>query len=268
MFPSLLSARQSRPLLSALGVLTAGLLVLSSCSSGDSSEASPSSVADAVTGENAASQPPGLSPAALIVDDTVTPEGFVYDPPETEGGEELGELLDGEDAESERSAAQGFSPPQCAGLAVDSSGILEWMLRSPQTTTIANYFRVDNDEEGIFVMVTTDAADQGSYPADLAECVTFSRTITSGLGQMEKTFEVVPGDISVEGVEVLASARVTPVSIRLDGQDVDAGAVGVGLHILTATVRDVTFTVAALEQIPTEIVSGIAEAQAQRIINA
>ncbi len=269
--------------LALAAVVTTSLLGLSACS-GDDAQGPGSETAAADNSSPVevpeAGQPASTAPADLIVDDTLTPDGYEYTPPAGEDEPSLAELLgeladDPELAETEGliggealGEATTADPAQCTGLAVDGLTMMDWMFRPADTTATAGYTRLDNDEDGVFIMVTTDEVDPASFPADVSECAEFTRAMEDETDRGVSHYAADPVEIAVDGAEVLGAARVTLTGGEVNGEAVEGEAIGSSMITLTATVGGVTFTIAASETTSTEMISSMASAQAQRIINA
>lgn len=278
--------RSGRTSTTVAAVLAASLLTLTACDSGDSGAASDSAVDTTTVDDNApagdsdAGQPASTSPADLIVDDSLTPEGYEYTPPTGEDELSLAELVAGLSDDPEIADAEGLvggnaldsmtqaDPTQCTGLAVDSLTVMDWMFRPAATTATAGYTPVDNDEDGLFVMVTTNEADPQSFPAEVSQCAEFTRAMSDDTDNTLQRYTAEPVDLTVEGADVLGAARVTMTGVEINGEPVDGEGIGSTMNTLTATVNGVTFTIAASEATPLDLLSSVASAQAQRITNA
>lgn len=268
--------RFARPLsLAVLPLAVSGALV--SCSSDDSDATGETT---STVGVPDAGQPASTAPADLIVDDMLTPEGYEYTPPAGEDDPSLGELMGELYDNPEMADAEGLiggealgeateaNPVQCTGLAVDGLTVMDWMFRPAATTATAGYTQLDNDEDGLFVMVSTDEVDPQSFPTEVSECSEFSRMMGDETESGVQHYSAEPVDVSVEGAEVLGAARVTITGADVNGAAIEGEGIGTSMTTLTATVNGVTFTVAASEATSTDLVSSIASAQAQRIVNA
>lgn len=266
----------TRPLsLAFLPFMAAG--ALAACSSDDSDGAADSGSEVEVPD---AGQPASDAPADLIVDDTVTPDGYDYNPPAGDDEPSLAELFGELSDDPEMADAEGLvggealgdvtqaDPLQCTGLAVDALTVMDWMFRPAATTATAGYTLAENDEDGLYVMVTTDDVDPGSFPADISECAEFTRNMSDETESTQQHYSSEPLDVPVEGAEVLGTARVTLTGVDVNGEAIDGEGLGTSLNTVTAAVDGVTFTVAASEATSVDLLSSIASAQAQRIANA
>ncbi|WP_313504998.1 hypothetical protein [Corynebacterium variabile] len=259
----------SRSLKHSLAVSTTVLAVcaLSSCSSNDT-ETTPAANADQGSQSTAPAHqeplPEGITPASLILDDSATPDGFTHTPPDNEGQAALAELLNDPENPSEPPSVD---PPNCAGLIIDGSTFLTWMSQPADTTTTTNYTRTDNEEQGVFIMVTTTPTDSTTLPTTISDCASFTKTTPSALGTGVKTFEATDDTLTAQGADVVTAANVTSTANTIDGESVGSDE-SETLHVLIATTRGVTFTIAADESVPADEVSALAAAQAERINNA
>lgn len=267
----------------ATGTITSvGLLGLSACSDDAQNAVSETTTADSSSAVELpdAGHPASTAPADLILDDTLTPDGYEYTPPAGEDEPSLAELLGEFSDTPEMADAEGLiggealgeattaEPAQCTGLAVDGLTVMDWMLRPAATTATAGYTQLDNDDDGVFIMVTTDEADPASFPADVSDCAEFTRAMGDETDSGVQHYSAEPVDISVDGAEVLGAARVTMTAAEANGEPIEGEGLGTSMTTLTATVDGITFTVAASEATDTELVGSIASAQAQRITNA
>jgi hypothetical protein len=262
--------------------VTTSLLGLSACSDDAQNAVSETTTAHSNSAVELpdAGQPASTAPADLIVDDSLTPEGYEYIPPAGEGDPSLAELLGELSDTPEMADAEGLiggealgeattaDPAQCTGLAVDGLTVMDWMFRPAATTATASYTQLDNDEDGVFVMVTTDDVDPESFPADVSECAEFTRSMGDETDNGVQHYTAEPVEISVDGAEVLGTARVTMTGVEANGESIEGEGLGASMTTLTATVDGITFTIAASEATDTELVGSIASAQAQRITNA
>lgn len=227
-----------------------------------------------------AGQPASGAPSDLIIDDTLTPEGYEYTPPAAEGEPSLAEMLGELSDNPELADAEGLvggqalgevaiaDPFQCTGLAIDGLTVMDWMFRPAGSTATAGYTLLDNDEDGVYVMVTTDEVDPQTFPADVSECAEFTREMADETDNTLQHYSAEPVDVTVEGADVLGAARVTMTGVDLNGEPIEGEGVGESLTTVTATVNGVTYTIAASDATGTELVSSLASAQAQRIAAA
>lgn len=258
----------------------AASFALVSCSSDDVAASDETTAAVEVPD---AGQPASGAPSDLIIDDTLTPEGYEYTPPAAEGEPSLAEMLSELSDNPELADAEGLvggqalgevasaDPFQCTGLAIDGLTVMDWMFRPAGSTATAGYTLLDNDEDGVYVMVTTDEVDPQTFPADVSECAEFTREMTDETDNTQQHYTAEPVDVSVEGADVLGAARVTMAGVELNGEPiegVEGEAIGESLITVTATVNGVTYTIAASDATGTELVSSLASAQAQRIAAA
>ncbi|AEK35415.1 hypothetical protein [Corynebacterium variabile] len=263
-------------------VVSSSLLGVPACGDEAQTSGSETSAADTSSAVELpeAGNPASTAPADLIVDDTLTPDGYEYTPPAGEDEPSLAELLGESSDTPEMADAEGLiggealgeattaEPAQCTGLAVDGLTVMDWMFRPAATTATAGYTQLDNDDDGVFVMVTTDEADPASFPADVSECSEFTRVMGDEADNGVQHYTAEPVDISVDGAEVLGAARVTMTAAEANGETIEGEGLGTSMTTLTATVYGISFTVAASEATDTELVGSIASAQAQRITNA
>lgn len=270
--------RFAKPLsLAVLPLAVSGALV--SCSS-NGTEASDEPTTTAAVEVPDAGQPASGAPSDLIIDDTVTPEGYEYDL--VAGGDtpSLGDMfseladdpeftdIEGFDAGQGLRDAMNANPFQCTGLAVDGVSLMDWMFRPAETTATAGYTLLDNDEDGIHIMVTTDEVDPQTFPADVSECLEFTREMTDETDNTLQHYTAEPVDVTVEGADVLGAARVTMTGAELNGEPIEGEGIGESLITVTASVNGVTYTIAASDSTGTELASSLASAQAQRIAAA
>lgn len=268
--------RFAKPLSIAVLPLAASFALVS-CSS-DDAEASEETTAAVEVPD--AGQPASGAPSDLIIDDTVTPEGYEYDL--VAGGDlpSLGDMLSQLAEEPEFADVEGFdasqgfgdimnaNPFQCTGLAVDGVTVMDWMFRSAETTATAGYTLLDNDVDGIHIMVTTDEVDPQTFPADVSECAEFTREMTDETDNTLQHYTAEPVDVTVEGADVLGAARVTMTGAEVNGEPIEGEGIGESLITVTATVNGVSYMIAASDATGTELVSSLASAQAQRIAAA
>lgn len=263
-------------------VATTSLLGLSACSDDAQNAVSETTTANSSSAVEFpdAGHPASTAPADLILDDTLTPDGYEYTPPAGEDEPSLAELLGEFSDTPEMADAEGLiggealgeattaEPAQCTGLAVDGLTVMDWIFRPAATTATAGYTQLDNDDDGVFIMVTTDEADPASFPADVSECSEFTRAMGDETDNGVQHYTAEPVDISVDGAEVLGAARVTMTAAEANGETIEGEGLGTSMTTLTATVDGITFTIAASEATDTELVGSIASAQTQRITNA
>jgi len=251
-------ARALRPLLSAAVVTVFAVSSLTACGD-DSAESSSSPDSRDVP------LPDGVTPATLIIEAAASPEGFTHTPPDYEGQADLAALLNNPEEPVQLPAVD---PLQCTGLALDGATFLTWMSEPADSTAVASYTRVDNDAQGVFVMLTTTPSDPATLPTDLAECASFTKTLSTSVGTNVTTFQATGESMDAEGATVLAAAKVTVTGSTFEGEDVPAENAQGTIRILTATVRGATFTILADESTSPEQVSALATAQAKRILDA
>lgn len=253
-------------------ILPMTLFTLTACS-GDSAATKAGETAETtstVSSESTSSEQPSTAPLSeIIVDASVAPVGFEYIPPAAEGEPSLAELLGAEDPEAGLPIdINTFNPPQCAGVHMDSLTVLDWMMEPTDTTATASYANPNNDNEAIFVKVTSSPADPETFPADMSECAEISRDMSGDGEQGTLHYAASPADFSVDGAEVLVAAHVLLTSASMSGIPLEAEGIGQGFHLVTATVDDLTFTIAAADTLAVDAVSTIAHEQAARIAAA
>ncbi|WP_143336575.1 hypothetical protein [Corynebacterium pacaense] len=244
--------------------LSATALLFTACSSENSSTEVTSSSSS--TNSATSTQKKSAALSELIVDTSLTPEGFEYTPPAQEGEPSLSEILTAGGAEEGLPIADSiFEPSQCEGVAIDSLTILDWMMEPTDTTATAGYSSIANASDAVFVNITSVPVDPQIYPASLSECTEFTRSTAESADQGAMRYSTLPADITVDGAEVLVSANVTLNDVSLNNAALSGEAIGQSITMVTATTDGITFTVAAPDTVDVDLITTIANEQAKRI---
>lgn len=255
----------SSTILRTSGVIaTIAVLSLASACSQDSENANESSAGN----ESPAIQvnhdplPEGASPATLILNGENAPAGYSYEPTDPASQGALEDLL----GESSPEELPQVEPAQCAGVILDGTTFLDWFAQPAETTAVASFTKVDNEDDAVHVMVNTGPADTNQYTKDLAECAKTTKTRKSEQITTVKEFEVKPADLDVQGADRLVAAQTTLLSSVVNGEE--AGQSGESLYVYTGSVRDAHFTIASTTAMPAEELATLATAQAKKISEA
>ncbi|MCI1255867.1 MULTISPECIES: hypothetical protein [Corynebacterium] len=266
----------------ALTSIAACVVGLTACSSDAADEVvSNPDQASAVTSLDAG-QPASRALSDLIVDGSLTPEGFEYIPPTASGEPSMAELIKelSDDPEGSSDDLPGLiggqsiaemtttTPTQCTGVAMDSLSVIDWMMLPTDTHATAGYGNLADEDDAIMITLTSDPVDPAHYPAELSECAEFTRTMDESGTVAASAFTAVPSQVSMDNAEVLVSADVTLTGATLNDQPVEGEGVGTTITVVTATTGGITFTVVAPQTADAGLITSIAAAQADRINNA